>query len=212
MTGAHTRVKLRRMTVTRIGNERLPVGKRKQVLQCSGAAAAAALAAVLVAGCSPGQGPGVAANIDGHVISTSDVDEGMQLAPFYSEQPPPSAILSNLIHAEVAIPIASDNGLGVSDQDAAEFLDEMDAESIQTGGEYSQPVLDLVRFSMMVEQAQAAPQGEDLMSELDAQLGSADINVSPRYGSWDAEGASLQEESQPWLEDSEPMDDNPIQQ
>ncbi|WP_194164877.1 hypothetical protein [Pseudactinotalea sp. HY160] len=162
-------------------------------------AAAMALAATVMAGCADGRGPGIAASVDGTVISAEEVDEGMALAPFYAQPPNPTAIVTNLIHASILLPVASDNGLGVSDEDAASFLDGLDAQSIQVDGEYTQPVLDLVRLSLAAEAANSAPQGQQFFGEVNERLATADITLSPRYGDWDEATAQPVAAARPWL-------------
>lgn len=166
--------------------------------------AAAALAATVMVGCADGQGPGVAARVDDTVISTRQVDEGMALAPFYAQPPSPASIVTNLIHATVLLPVASENGLGVSDEDAASFLDGLDAQSIKVDGEYTEPVLDLVRLSLAADAANTAPQGQQVFAEVNDRLASADITLSPRYGTWDEASGQPMEASRPWLVTSAP--------
>ncbi len=161
--------------------------------------ATVALAATVMAGCADGQGAGVAARVNGEVISQGAVDDGMALAPFYAQPPSPTAIVTNLIHASILLPVASANGLGVSDEDAATFLDGLEAQDIKVDGQYTEPVLDLVRLSLAAEAANSAPQGQQVFTEVNEQLTTADIALSPRFGTWDETAAQPVESERPWL-------------
>ena len=148
-------------------------------------AATAALAAGMLAGCVPGQAPGVAATVNGEQITESRLADAMELAPFYSNPVQPTAMLSNLIQVPMMISAAETSGIGVSDDEAAAFLDELQATHIQVDGEYSDAVLDLVRMDQIRAKIQTVPNGEEFVTELTTSIASADVVVSPRYGTWD---------------------------
>ena len=160
-------------------------------------AASALLAAGLIAGCAPGAG--VAATVNGEKITTSEVDDGMELGPFYAEPPAPADILASLIQARALIDAGSAEGIGASPADGAEFLDSIGAQDIQSDGSYPDAVLDLARMNIISQQIQSAPEGEAVIEQLNDFLASADIEFNPRYGTWDLAQGGVDQSPPEWI-------------
>lgn len=153
---------------------------------------AAGLVAIagLAAGCSAQ--PGVAATVDSDTITMTELDDAMLLGPFFQTPPTPEMILNELIESRVVLDVASSNGIGVSHNQAAQFLDSLDAQDLQQDGDYPEPVLDLVRLIMVKEAVGTSPQAEDIMEEVSETFSEAEIEVSPRFSQWRFSGEEVQ--------------------
>lgn len=162
-------------------------------------AASALLAAGLLSGCV-GQ-PGTAAIVDGERITVEQVDEAMALGPFFQDQLTPSNALATLIESRAAITVAAEHGVGVSQDEAAAFLDEIGAEFIAQDGDYTDPVLDIVRMSVISQELGQAPNGQAIVEEIgEYMLETADIEFNPRYGEWDSDQGGLVDGFSDWIE------------
>lgn len=161
-------------------------------------AASVLLVAGLVAGCS-GQG-GVAATVNGETISVEQVNDGMALSPFFAEPPAPADIVMSLIEARSVIDAAKEEGMGVSAEEAEDFLDSIGAQEIRVDGEYSEAVLDIARMSLISQSLQTAPQGQGVIEAMNDYIVNADIELNPRYGTWDIEQGGLLQEAPEWIE------------
>lgn len=160
-------------------------------------AASIALAATLVTGCSPQAG--VAATVNGDTVTTAEVDQAMELGPFFAEQPAPANLVASLIQAPVIIDAAGDAGIGVSEGDAAAFLDSIEADAIKVEGEYPEAVVELVRANIITQELQMSPDAQNIIEEVNRVMESADIELNPRYGSWDLSRGGLQQDVPDWI-------------
>lgn len=161
-------------------------------------AASALLAAGLIAGCSTQAG--VAATVNGEQIRVVEVDDGMALGPFFAEPPTPANVVTSLIQARSIIDAAATSGLGVSGDEAAEFLDSIGAEEIQVDGAYTEAVLDLARMNLITQDLQMAPEGEEVVNQVNEYMTAADIEINPRYGAWDIAAGGFVQEQPEWIE------------
>lgn len=161
-------------------------------------AAGALFAAALIAGCTPPGG--TAAVVNGDVITVAEVDDGMAMAPLFSQPLAPSNVLMTLMQARPMIAAAADLGMGVSADDAADFLDQIDGSAIRVDGEYSAAVLDITRMQLIVQEAQVAPEGEELFNRLNEFFNTAEIETNPRFGTWDISQGGLQQSLSDWIE------------
>lgn len=162
------------------------------------AAAGVLLVAGLLAGCTPGAG--VAATVNGERITVAEVDDGMGLAPFYAEPPAPANVVASIIHARAVIASAAAAGIGVSEADAATFLDSIGAQDIKADGTYPDAVLDLARMNLINQDLQFAPGAEDVIEDVNNFIASADIEFNPRYGTWDIANGGLTQNLPEWIE------------
>lgn len=160
--------------------------------------ASVVLAAGLIAGCS--SQAGVAATVNGEQITTAEVDDGMALGPYYAEPPTPASVVASLIQARAVIDAAREEGMGASPADGAAFLDSIGAQDIQQDGEYPDAVLDLARMNLISQNLQTAPEGQNVIEEVNDFMSSADIEFNPRYGNWDIAQGGLNQDVPDWIE------------
>lgn len=157
----------------------------------------ALVAVTAVAGCS-GQ-PGAAAVVDGTAISVADVQTATtELAPLY-QGVTPTAVLQVLIHERTVATFASEKGVGVNDQQAADALSaigtQLPAVGVRT---YSAPSLAVERYLMATTALQGLPTADAVLPELQKRITAQKIEVSSRFGTL-ADGATLTDTVHPWL-------------
>lgn len=155
----------------------------------SRALAAAALAVLLLAGCAPRGG--VAAYVDGEPITEGVLAETVRdIAPLSGA--PVRSVLHALIVSPAWIEAARATGVGVSEQEGRDLLDELtqeagaDAERVG----YGPGVVAIAQVLAAQEKAAALGEGEALALAADALVRESEIEVNPRYGEWTLQGVA----------------------
>lgn len=158
-------------------------------------AAALLLAGAVVAGCAAP--PGTAATVEGTRISAADVDAaarewGMATGEVLSV----AQTTHLLVIAELLRPIAAEAGAVFSDAELEAALDQVAADQPDGGPlEYSASTLNLVRFVFQQQQLAGTPEAAELTEAFET----ADIEVNPRYGTFDLATGEAAPTSFPWL-------------
>jgi len=157
----------------------------------------ALVAVTALAGCS-GQ-PGAAAVVDGTAISVADVQTATtELAPLY-QGVTQTAVLQVLIHERPTAALASEQGVGVSDQQAAETLNGIGAKLPAVGERtYSAPTLAVERYLMATTLLQGLPTADAIGTELQTRISAQKVEVSSRFGTL-ADGVTITDTVHPWL-------------
>lgn len=151
------------------------------------AAGAALLAAGLLAACTGH--PGAAAVVDGEAISTDALTSALDdLSPVY-QGVTPQGVLTVLVTEPFLAEVAAARGAGVSDAQARAFLEQ---QAVQQLGEeeaaeleFGPEALVVGRYSLAADAVQAAPDGADAAEEYRQLVSAADIEVNPRFGSFE---------------------------
>lgn len=157
----------------------------------------ALVAVAALSGCA-GQ-PGAAAVVDGTKISVADVQTATtELAPLY-QGVTPTAVLQVLIHERTVAAFASEQGVGVNDQQAADELSGIGAQLPAVGGRtYSAPSLAVERYLLATKALQGLATADAILPELQTRLAAQKIEVSPRFGTL-GDGATITDTVHPWL-------------
>lgn len=153
-------------------------------------------AAVLLGGCGgSGVSSGQAATVGDTTIAESDLQEVTAQFNAIAQQPTtPSQVLDTLIKAPVLEEMMAGSGQEVTNQ---ELLSEL-AELPGAPGEPNPLMVDYLHglvYSQMVG-GQVPP---ELFDDLD-------VEVNPRYGSWDPETVSLVDEAPEWITPASPVE------
>ena len=148
-----------------------------------GGAAAALTLVGLLAGCS--SRPGAAAIVDGREISASDVvtvvDELKPAIPSVTS----SLVLNTLIQEPTLVQMAADNGVGVSADDAKSTLDSFFAAgNLTPPSSYSAATLEVGYHQAAATKLSAGTDATTLNQQFADRLGTLDVSVNPRFGSW----------------------------
>lgn len=147
-------------------------------------------AALVTTGCGSTRA-GTAATVDGSVIEQSDVTSAMEqineMDPALLQAPlTPSSTLTALIQAPVVLDFLAEQGLVVSDTVATR-----DAQS-RGVQDPSDSTVEIIRFASSISAAQQSGQlSQEDSVELTDRLSSRDVEVNPRYGSFNAETVSV---------------------
>lgn len=177
-------------------------------------AAVLAAAGVAVAGCAAQ--PGAAAVIDGQVLSETYLADAVSDYEDLLGQPVPAGdMLSTLLVIPTLLEVGAEQGIGASREEAVELLD-MQAE--QTGvtppaDGYAEGLVDVAQLQLVNGQIGESPAGAEVMDELWQRIEAADVEVSPRYGSFELEpgaGGAIVPQSFPWLAETEPVQVDPF--
>ncbi|PVU83510.1 hypothetical protein DDP54_11450 [Cellulomonas sp. WB94] len=157
----------------------------------------ALVAVTVLAGCS-GQ-PGAAALVDGTAISVADVQTATtELAPLY-QGVTPAAVLQVLVHERATTAVASEQGVGVNDQQAADALNAIGAQLPAVGERtYSAPTLAVERYLMANTLLQGLETADAIGTELQERIAAQKVEISPRFGTL-ADGATITDTVHPWL-------------
>lgn len=114
----------------------------------------------------------------------------------------PAQAIFEMVRAETVLEVAGDAGFGVSEADAAGVLERLAAEAGIDPIEPSEATLLVVRSLVATSGLQTAPDAADLAAELDERIAALDVEVSPRYGSWD--GQAIAPQAFEWIEQPAP--------
>lgn len=166
-----------------------------------GLAAAAAVAGLTLAGCSAN--PGAAAIVDGHRITEGHLATAVTDFAAVTGQPVDTgAMLGTLIVSPIILDVAAEYGIAASDEEASALLDQQVVVSgtAITDEPYGAGVLDVARIAIVNQGLMATPAGIEAQQQIAERIASADVEVSPRYGSFDPAGAVVPSEF-PWIAD-----------
>ena len=148
--------------------------------------AAVAAAALLLTGCVRGD---AAAVVDGRTISQSGLQAAVQQIQEASGQAPhPSQILSSLIIGPTVEGILADRGAAISDAAARSNL-----ATLPNPEPY---IVELMKVNMGVQSLTNEEREEAI-----ARIQELDVEVSPRYGTFDPAQGQILPESPNWLAD-----------
>lgn len=152
----------------------------------------------MLAGCGPA--PGAAATVDGEVISDSDAAiVAEELSPYLQSQLSLSQAVYALVTAPVYVEVASEAGLGVSEEQAEATLQQLAAQAGIEDPEFSAPTLLAARSVMSSSAMEGAENAADLFAEATTAVDELDVSLSPRYGTWGGE-AGIAAPTYDWLE------------
>lgn len=155
-----------------------------------GIAASLTAAGLALTACA-GQ-PGAAALVDGQRISENEVAQTVEVwQPLLQDRLSPAAMLAPMIQAPVLLDVAADHGIGVSVEDAEQYLDDR-AEQAQVTPpeEYPDGAVEVARMQIVVELLNGGSvDAQQISTDLTERIGELDVELSPRYGEWDPEAA-----------------------
>lgn len=167
------------------------------------AVAGGLVAAGLLAACSGT--PGAAAVVDDRVISTSDVQVASDELAALGQSFDVAAVISVLIQEPTVTAIATEHGVGVSDEEAIALLDQV-AQSSPTAGtlagaetEFSDATIAIARYSLASGNLQETSDPEAVGEEVAERLGELDVEVNPRFGTADENQNVTALTSWPWI-------------
>lgn len=150
------------------------------------------LAGVLLTGCAR---PGTAATVGGERITEESVSVlAADLATLQGTPAPPADALQSLIMSEPVLEAAAQVGAGVSRQQGVELLDTIAQQSGSTPWEYSDELVLVARMSVAAQNAD-----EEFNAGVQEALTGLEVEVSPRYGTWDPTTFALQAQAWPWI-------------
>ena len=156
-------------------------------------------AALVAAGCSGPAGPDRAAVVDGQVISETSLQSAM--AQVNSMDPAllqakltPTGTLTALVQAPVVLKYLDGLGVKVSDSMATQ-----DA-TVRGVPEPADSTIEIIKLASAISQAQGdGSLTEADAAELTAQLAALDIDVNPRYGTFNPQTASIELTTPGWV-------------
>ena len=155
-----------------------------------GIAASLTAAGLALTACS-GQ-PGAAAVVDGQRISEYDVAQTVEIwQPLLQDRLSPAAMLAPMIQAPVLLDVAAEHGIGASLDDATQYLnDRAEQAQVTPPEEYPDGALEVARMQIVVEMLNSGSvDPQQISADLTERLGELEVELSPRYGEWDAEAA-----------------------
>lgn len=186
------------MGAVKVSPRRIPTGPRllrSRPVRLRALAGIAIAGALVLAGC--GNAPlDHAATIDGQRISETDLQEVTQEFNGLAPQPiTPGEILTVLVQLPVLEDLAADAGSQITDGELVEQIRTIP----QAPDEPSDLFLDLVRGLSYQQLA-----GGQLPQE---QLDDLEVDINPRYGTWDPAQAAVVDEDPAWILPVDPEDE-----
>jgi hypothetical protein len=162
-----------------------------------------ALTTVGLAGCA-GQ-PGAAAVVDGQAIPTADVQAALDELEPYFQGVTTTNVLAVLVQEPTVVELAEEKGVGVSDEQAQELLDQVVQQKVAGAtATFTEPSLAVARYSIAFTNLQDLPDAEAVGEQIDQRLRDLDVEVNPRFGSL-ADGNQIAAPTTPaWLVASQP--------
>lgn len=160
--------------------------------------AAGLTAALVLSGCSGN--PRAAATVEGRTVTTATLDATVADLEAFIPSVDPRTVLVALMVAPHFIDAAAEHGVGVSDQDALDLI-EMNLEA--SGTTRDEPVgdgtVEVIRFTMAANNLGTLPDSNDVLGALDQEIRELDIDVNPRYGTFDPAAGSIVADELPWI-------------
>ena len=165
--------------------------------------AMAALVGIVLSAC--GAQPGAAAVIDDRTVSENYLADAVTDYRELLGQPiAPKDMLATLIIVPTLVETGADHGIGVSRSEASQLLEmqaEMSGQEIPAEG-YSEGLIDIAQMQLVNSQISQSPQAGAILDDFWQTIENSDIEVNPRYGSFefdDVAGPQIAAPSLPWL-------------
>lgn len=163
--------------------------------------AAVVVTVLAVAGCSAQSG--AAAVVEGRTIPIDEVHRATEeLAP-YLQDASPSSVLMLLVAEPVFDRVARENGVGVSEQEARDVLEQVAAgaegEDAGPTPEFGPGAVTVARFTLLQQRLQERPDGAELLERVTTELEGLDVEVNPRFGRFDLAGGGITPVQHDWL-------------
>lgn len=165
--------------------------------------AGATLAVAALAGCSAGQAPGVAAEVNGSRITSDYLSDAAGLNDYLQTPMTNSQLLAVLIQARAALPAAERAGVGVSAEQASALLAEIDEDVKRPAIKNNPATVELARLMLLQQNASGDSKAQGVVMDTLASLTSENVEVNPRFGSWDGTRGSLTPTVPAWVEQTE---------
>ena len=161
-------------------------------------AAALIVAVTTLTGCTAQ--PGTAAVVDGRRITENELAVTLeQLAPLVGD-PSPGALLAALIAAPDMAAAASANGVGVSQEDALALLDcASEAGGLEPRDDWSAGSIAVAQIQLASNALATLPDAAEIAAEANATIAARDVQINPRYGSYDAASGTVVAIERPWI-------------
>ncbi|WP_454051193.1 hypothetical protein [Cellulomonas sp. Marseille-Q8402] len=151
-----------------------------------------------LAACSGGR-PGAAAVVDGRTIPTSDVETATSELADVLQGVTQATVLGVLVQEPTIAAHAPEAGVGVSDQQARDALDQQaEASGGAAGQEFSEPSVAVMRYVLQIDALQQAGDAQQVVADLQEDLADLDVTVNPRFGTA-GENGTVGETTYPWL-------------
>ena len=149
-------------------------------------AAVIAAAALALTGCGRAD---TAAVVDGHVISESGVLAASEQVAAYASQPMPTSDLVNrLVVLPAVLDVLEERGVTISDAAARSAVGGIDSPTPY--------LVDLGRLDLAIGQLT-----QEDMVEVTSRLREADVEINPRFGTFNPDQASVVMTSPDWIAD-----------
>ncbi len=150
--------------------------------------AALAIGALALVACSTT--PGTAATVNGRTITEAQVSQASaEMSEVLGLQVDRQQMLSRLVSTPTVAAVAQQHGIAASDTESAEVLARQ-AESVGAAvpeDGFSAPTLVIAQSLILEQMVQAAPNAEQIANQIETGRAEMDVQLSPRYGQWDAE-------------------------
>ena len=170
------------------------------------AAGLLAIGALAVGGLSGCSGrPGAAAVVDGDEISVRELQSATSDLGPYLDNVSQTSVLMVLVVAPTFERAAVKAGVGVSDQQAEDLLDQAAAAATEAGTvpprttAFSDSAIEVAKFTLVQTNLQALPDAGLVSAQVTEQLDALDATINPRYGTVDFTSGSIMPPSYPWL-------------
>ncbi|MBC7290931.1 MAG: hypothetical protein H5T83_06295 [Actinotalea sp.] len=165
-------------------------------------AVALAVGAVLLTGCAGA--PGTAAVVDGRVITESALQRTTaELGRLVPQGIPAQQVLINLIAAPYLIDAAAEIGAGVSEAEARQLAEQLAAQAgLGEVPELGPGSLDVLRATLAQGKISQSQDPGAVFAEFEQELAEADVELSPRYGSFDLDAGGIVPTQRDWIDAS----------
>lgn len=166
---------------------------------------AALLAAGLLTGCGLST-PGAAAVVDGESIGVAQLQQAyadLLTLPLQGELSQ-AQVLALMIGSDAVLDEASDRGLAVSESDVVSQVQAvLETDEEEPVGPEAVRVLQTVLALSRIGSELPPEQASEAQMEITDELLVAEVEVNPRYGTFDAQGIAVQPIDNPWLSGDE---------
>ncbi len=159
---------------------------------------AAVLAVALTLGGCAGN-PRAAATVDGRTVTTATLHETVEdLSTFATVNQ--RDILVALVVAPQFIDAAAANDVGVSVEDAEALIDQnLEAAGVESDEVIGEGAIEVVRFTIAANKLSSLPDAQEVLGEVDQAIRELDVDVNPRYGTFDPDTGSIVADELPWI-------------
>lgn len=144
--------------------------------------------------------PGAAAVVDGRVITSAELAGTIDDLGVLTGGAAPADVLQALIIAPDVVQAAADNGVGVSEDEGIQLLNDVAANNgLEAREEWSDGSILIAELQLADNAIYTLPDAQEIAAQINETISAREVEVNPRFGTFDPETRAVVALDRPWI-------------